>query len=438
MSPNGSFQAQLSSIMETLTTSAVAEITKLVDYSSALLFSEISRQQGENDALRKALYCMQIELGTERPKRGTSSVDISLEVQLCDEIQNNKGVGDHWFPDKQLVVSERHYGVDAAIELGETSAPQRRTVKEECPDVKQVILQPDPKGEDRPEEVVEASHPEEAEHIIIGGEGNGGLSLKDDFQAMDESQSEAYHSSTAEPEEEDTSQDFSEELEMWVKSEPGSESDTVSFTPSVAENKMVDHLTGREMHACSYCNKRFNYRSQVIIHERVHTRERPFICKQCGKGFSQINNLKKHQLCHRGGEGKHECGECGKAFCHTQSLKNHMVAAHGFGSRLDCETCGKTFHNKKALIAHSTSHSRAFGCETCGKAFGTKQTLKIHQFTHTGERPFICNYCGKSFAYLCNLKTHKRVHTGEKPFGCELCGKCFTQKHCLEKHLCID
>ncbi|XP_038837910.1 zinc finger protein 84-like isoform X1 [Salvelinus namaycush] len=132
----------------------------------------------------------------------------------------------------------------------------------------------------------------------------GGLSLEDDFQAMDESQSEAYHSSTAEPEEEDTSQDFSVELEMWVKSEPGSEGDTVSFTPSVAENKMVDLLTGREMHACSYCNKRFNYRSQVIIHERVHTRERPFVCKQCGKGFSQINNLKKHQLCHRGGESR--------------------------------------------------------------------------------------------------------------------------------------
>ncbi|XP_029622343.1 zinc finger protein 391 [Salmo trutta] len=438
MSTNGSFQAQLSSIMETLTTSAVAEITKLVDYSSALLFSEISRQQGENDALRKALHCMQIELGTERPKRVTSSVDISLEVQLCDEIQNNKAVGDQWFPGKQLVLSERHYGLGAAIEVGETSAPQRKTVKEECPDVKQIILQPDPKGEDRPEEVVEASHPEEAEHIIISGEGNGGLSLEDDFQAMDESQSEAYHSSTAEPEEEDTSQGFSEELEMWVKSEPGSESDTVSFTPSVAENKMVDHLTGREMHACSYCNKRFNYRSQVIIHERVHTRERPFVCKQCGKGFSQINNLKKHQLCHRGGEGNHECGECGKAFCHAQSRKNHMVAAHGFGTRLDCEACGKMFHNKKALIAHSTSHSRAFGCEICGKAFSTKQTLKTHQFTHTGERPFICNYCGKSFAYLCNLKTHKRVHTGEKPFGCERCGKCFTQKHCLEKHLCKD
>uniref|UniRef100_A0A4W5Q0B9 C2H2-type domain-containing protein n=1 Tax=Hucho hucho TaxID=62062 RepID=A0A4W5Q0B9_9TELE len=121
---------------------------------------------------------------------------------------------------------------------------------------------------------------------------------------------------------------------MWVKSEPGSESDIVSFTPSGAENKM-----------------------------------RPFICKQCGKGFSQINNLKKHQLCHRGGEGNHECGECGKAFCHAQSLKNHMAAAHGFGTRLDCETCGKTFHNKNALIAHSTSHSRAFGCEICGKAF---------------------------------------------------------------------
>ncbi|XP_055768341.1 zinc finger protein 775-like [Salvelinus fontinalis] len=123
---------------------------------------------------------------------------------------------------------------------------------------------------------------------------------------------------------------------MWVKSEPGSEGDTVSFTPSVAENKMVDLLTGREMHACSYCNKRFNYRSQVIIHERVHTRERPFVCKQCGKGFSQMNNLNKHQLCHRRGESRvwqgvlprpePEESHGGKAFCHAQSLKNHMVA----------------------------------------------------------------------------------------------------------------
>ncbi|XP_045076516.1 zinc finger protein OZF-like [Coregonus clupeaformis] len=439
MSINGSFQAQLSSIMETLTTSAVAEITKLVDYSSALLFSEISRQRGENDALRKALHCMQIEFRTERPKRRNPSVDISLEVQLCDEIQNNKAVGDQWFPDKQLAVSERH-------EVGETSAPQRSTVKEECPDVKQIILQTDPEGEDRPEEVVETSHLDRPEEVVeashleevehISGEENGCLSLENDFQAMDENQSEAHHSSTAEPEEEDTSQGFSQELEMWVKSEPGSESDTVSFTPSDAENKIVDHLTAREMHACSYCNKLFNYCSQLIIHERVHTRERPFVCKQCGKGFSQINNLKKHQLSHRGGEGEHECEECGKAFRHAQSLKNHMAAAHGFGTRLDCETCGKTFYNKSALIAHSTSHSRAFGCEICGKAFGTKQTLKTHRFTHTGERPFICNYCGKSFAYLCNLKTHERVHTGEKPFGCERCGRCFTQKHCVEKHLC--
>uniref|UniRef100_A0A4W5PYJ0 C2H2-type domain-containing protein n=1 Tax=Hucho hucho TaxID=62062 RepID=A0A4W5PYJ0_9TELE len=187
----------------------------------------------------------------------------------------------------------------------------------------------------------------------------GGLSLEDDFQAMDESQSEAYHSSTAEPEEEDTSQGFSEGLEMWVKSEPGSESDIVSFTPSGAENKMVDHLTGREMHACSYCHKRFNYRSQVIIHERVHTRERPFVCKHHSRAFG--------------------CKICGKAFGTKQTLKTHQFTHMG---------------------------ERPFICNYCGKSFAYLCNLKTHERVHTGEKPFGCKRCGRCFTQKHCLEKH--------------------------------
>ncbi|XP_010886783.5 zinc finger protein 16-like isoform X1 [Esox lucius] len=443
MSDNGSFHVQLTCIMETLTTSAIAEITKLVDYSSALLFSEISRQRGENEALRKALQCMEIELRTERPKANEDgkSVDLSSEVQLCDETrleyaatvacaENHDVVSCQLFPDEQLDVSDIHYGGDTRMETGETNAPEVFKVKKECPEVKQIIFHPDAQGNVQPWKNEEASQPEEGGHL--SGEVNGVLPPSYKHQTPEEHQSEAHHSSTAEPQEDETNG----EPGIWVKSESGPASETVRLTPAAADNQAVEHLPGRDKITCSYCNKHFNYRSQLIIHERVHTRERPFVCKQCGKGFSQINNLTKHQLSHKAGEGQHKCKECGKVFRHAQSLRNHGASVHGFFKRLACQTCGKTLHTKNALLAHTSTHERTFRCEICGKSFGTKQILKSHQFTHTGERPFVCNYCGKSFAFLCNLKTHERVHTGEKPFGCERCGRRFTQKHVLEKHLC--
>ncbi|KAJ8000811.1 hypothetical protein DPEC_G00184190 [Dallia pectoralis] len=429
MSVNGSFHVQLNGIMETLTTSAVAEITKLVEYSSALLFSEISRQRGENEALRKAMHRMEVELRTGRPKsneRSNYSVDACSEVQQCDETQNNEAVSDQWFLDKQLDVCERRSGGDNPMETGETSSPLVFTVKKEYPEVEVVI----PNMNDG-----EASHPENGGHL--SGEAHGVLSAGHEHQAPEVNQSKAHNRFTAEPPDDKTSQ-VSEESEIWVKSELGSESESepVPSGPAGVGNRAQGRLAGTRGMACSYCDKRFDFRSQLIIHERVHTRERPFVCKQCGKGFSQINNLTKHQLSHKGGDGEHDCDECGKAFRHSQSLRNHAASAHSFGEASACEKCGKTFYTKNALLAHTNSHARTFCCEICGKVFGKKQILKSHQFTHTGERPFICDYCGKSFAFLCNLKTHERVHTGEKPFGCERCGRRFTQKHVLEKHLC--
>lgn len=112
---------------------------------------------------------------------------------------------------------------------------------------------------------------------------------------------------------------------------------------------------------------------------------------------------------HRG--ESHECEECGKTCYDMYSLSAHQ-RIHTGDKPFKCKEWKSILAavtNKKTLIIHTGV--RPFECKECGNAFYVKSTLITHQRIHTGENPCKCKGCGKAFHDKPSLIRHQKILT---------------------------
>ena len=186
------------------------------------------------------------------------------------------------------------------------------------------------------------------------------------YQMEDTHLADAYQEEEADPMEEE---DDSDEFEVGsVKPKKGKKRSRSKADSDTEYNPRADLKGGNsagksngsaKSHHCRYCSKSFPRNYCVKRHERMHTGERPFQCKECSRSFSDRSNLLQHVRSQHTKErtNTYFCTPCNHRFAEYNYVRRHLRKIHeGILSFICPEPCGIAFCSQEEWDAHEAEH----------------------------------------------------------------------------------
>ncbi|XP_028400915.1 zinc finger and SCAN domain-containing protein 12-like [Dendronephthya gigantea] len=127
------------------------------------------------------------------------------------------------------------------------------------------------------------------------------------------------------------------------------------------------HTGATKPRFCLVCNRAFRGSTDLKVHMRTHTGEKPFKCETCGKAFGDRSALRRHTMTHTG-EKPRPCPHCPRAFRQTAPLITHMRQRHNIDIRHRCDVCYMSFCEDDPYVLHMASvHHRTIALEELKK-----------------------------------------------------------------------
>ncbi|KAG6801186.1 zinc finger protein 2 [Apis mellifera caucasica] len=158
------------------------------------------------------------------------------------------------------------------------------------------------------------------------------------------------------------------------------------------------------------------------------------ICEECGKSFSRLDSLRRHEknYCRVKGDRMY-CRFCEKSESYSEKDQED-----------DVEVCEISFHGQlpmnyllcdssilntveTSILRKSVKSHQQFRCDGCDRAYTRMDSLKRHQAKCDASleklqeevewlhrQKFYCNQCGKGYKRLDTLRRHQRLVCGDK------------------------
>ncbi|XP_076562333.1 zinc finger Y-chromosomal protein 2-like [Arvicanthis niloticus] len=182
-----------------------------------------------------------------------------------------------------------------------------------------------------------------------------------------------------------------------------------------AQEHAVTHQKNRT-HQCSHCSHKSSNSSDLKRHIiSVHTKDYPHKCDMCSKGFHRPSELKKHVATHKS-KKMHQCRHCEFKSPDPFLLSHHILSVHTKNVPFKCKRCKKGFQQQCELQKHMKTHSgrKVYQCEYCEYSTTDASGFKRHVISiHTKDYPHRCEYCKKGFRRPSEKNQHIMRHHKE-------------------------